>query len=60
MPDSPFPSLRQEIQNYLRSCEHLLSIPAASHNPPFTSEELQIMNYYGAEMAKMVGHIAKM
>jgi hypothetical protein len=60
MPDSPFPSLRPEIQNYLRSCEHLLSIPAASHNPPFSADELQIMNYYAAEVAKMVGQLAEL
>jgi hypothetical protein len=62
MPGGPaFPSLRQEVQNYLRSCEHLLSVPAASHNnPSFTSDELQIVNYYAAEVAKMVGQQAKL
>ena len=55
-----FISLRQEVQDYLRSCEHLLSVPAASHNPPFTSDELQIVNYYAAEVAKMVGQQAEL
>lgn len=53
------PPLRQEVQNYLRSCEHLLSVPAVPHNPPFSPEELQIMNYYTAEVAKMVGQLAE-
>ena len=59
MPGSSVPPLRQEIQNYLRSCEHLLSVLAASPNPPFTSEELRIMDYYAAEVAKMVGRLAE-
>ena len=59
MPGAVFPSLRSEVQNYLRSCEHLLSVPAAPNNPPFTSDELQIVNYYAAEVAKMVGQQAE-
>ena len=58
MPGSPpFLSLRQEVQNYLRSCEHLLSVPAASHDPQFTEDELQIVNYYAAEVAKMANQL---
>jgi len=56
---SPLPILRIEVQNYLRSCEHLLSVPAAPHNPPFTTDELRIVNYYVAEVAKMVGQLTK-
>ena len=59
MPGIPFPSFCPEVQNYLRSCERLLSIPAASHNPAFTPDELRIMNYYAAEVAKMVGQLSK-
>jgi hypothetical protein len=59
MSGSPLPPLRQEVQNYLRSCEHLLSVSAMPHHPPFTTDELQIVNYYAAEVAKMVGQLAK-
>ena len=59
MMNPTFPSLRVEVQNYLRSCEHLLSVAAAPPYPPFTPDELLIVNYYVAEMGKMVGQQAK-
>jgi len=59
MSDSPLPTYRKEVQNYFRSCEHLLSVPAAPHNPPLSTDELQIVKYYVAEVARMVGHLAK-
>lgn len=59
MSESALPRFRHEVQNYLRSCEHLLSVPAAPHNPPFTPDELHIINYYAAEIAKMVGQLEK-
>jgi hypothetical protein len=59
MPGCSVPPLRQEVQNYLRSCEHLLSVPAATHNPPFSPEELRIMDYYAAEVTKLVSQLAK-
>jgi hypothetical protein len=59
MSDVGMPPLRKEVQNYLRSCEHLLSIAATPTNPSFTREELQIMNYYVGELARMVGQLAK-
>jgi hypothetical protein len=58
MSASPLPTFRKEVQNYLRSSEHLWSVAAADH-PPFTAEELQIVNYYAAEVAQMVGQLAK-
>ena len=55
-----FLPFREEVQTYLRSCEHLLSVPAVPHNhPPFSPDELEIMNYYAAEVAKMVGRLAE-
>jgi|KBSSwiStaDraftv2_1062776.scaffolds.fasta_scaffold154937_4 hypothetical protein len=54
------PPLRSEVQHYLRSCEHLLSVPAAPNNLPFTEDELLIMNYYSAEVSKMVGQLAEL
>ena len=59
MPESPLPHFRQEVQNYLRSCEHLLSVRAAPHNPPFSPEELQRMEYYAAEVDKMLDQVTK-
>lgn len=56
---SSFPSFRPEVQDYLRSCEHLLSVPVAPHNPPFTEEELLVVNYYAAEVTKMLGQLAE-
>jgi len=51
----PHPSLplRPEVQNYLRSCEYLLSIAATSPHTPFSEEERQLMNYYVAEVARI-------
>ena len=59
MSESLHPYFCKEVQTYLRSCEHLLSIAVASPNPPFSPDELQIVNYYAAEMAKMVDQLAK-
>ena len=60
MSDSLLPPLRPEVQNFLRSCEHLLSVPAVPHNPPFSPNELLMMNHYAAEVTKMVGELAKL
>jgi|SRR5262245_672273 len=49
------PPFRQEVQNYLLSCERLLSVPASRENQPFTPDELLIVNHYVAEVSKMVG-----
>jgi hypothetical protein len=59
MSEFPLPHFRKEVQNYLRSCEHLISVPAAPHNPPFTPAELQIMEYDAAEVVKMLGQVTK-
>ena len=59
MSDSPLPPLRKEVQNYLRSCEHVLSVPAVPHDLPFSPDEVQIMKYYVAEMGKMLGQLTK-
>ena len=57
MSESP---LCKEVQDYLRSCEHLLSIGANTLNPPpFSTNELEVVNYYTGELAKMVGQLAK-
>jgi len=47
-------AFRYEVQNYIRSCEHLLSIDATPYNPPLTIDELQMVEYYVEEVAQMV------
>ena len=52
MPDNPVFAYRREIQDYLRSCEHLLA--AAITSTPFTQEELAMVGYYAAEIQKIL------
>jgi len=35
-------------------------VPAVPHNPPFSPNELLMMNHYAAEVTKMVGELAKL
>jgi hypothetical protein len=53
MSDSPYPSMRREIQDYLRSCERLLAAALQPNHPPFSKDELDMVAYYGDEIAKM-------
>ena len=43
---------RVEVQNYIRSCEHLLCARIVSVSLPFTADEGRIVNYYAAEVAQ--------
>jgi hypothetical protein len=52
MADNPVFRYRQEVQDYLRSCEHLLS--AATTPPSLTEEELAMIGYYVAELQKLL------
>jgi hypothetical protein len=52
MPSNPVFTYRREVQDYLRSCEHLLA--AASAPPPLTQEELAMVQYYVAEVQKIL------
>ena len=52
MPDNPFFAFREEVQDYSRSCEHLLA--AATTPPPFTQDELAMITHYVAEVQKML------
>ena len=49
----------KEVEDYLRSCEHLISVPVASHQPPFSPDELAMLKYYAAEVVKMLGQLTK-
>ena len=49
MSESAYPP-RREVQDYLRSAERLL---AAVLDQAFSKDELDIVEYYGGEIAKM-------
>lgn len=49
----PLP-IRKEVQDYLRSCEHLLGIAAAPSNPQFSEDELHIIAFYMEELTKIL------
>ena len=59
MLESPLPTFRKEVLNYLQSCEHLLAVPVAPYYPPFTQDELQMVDYYAKEVAQMLAQLAK-
>jgi hypothetical protein len=54
MSDAELPPLRKEVQGYAYSCEHLLSSAGMRDSAPFSVDELQIINYYADEVAKML------
>jgi hypothetical protein len=49
---SYFSSYCAEVQDFLRSCEHLLAA-AHVHNQHFSEEELQMVESYAMDVAKM-------
>jgi hypothetical protein len=51
MSDNPVLAYRREIQEYLRSCEHLLAAAATSS---FSEDELAMVRYYAADLQKIV------
>jgi hypothetical protein len=50
---SPLPSVREEVQDYLNACEHLLAAMTPM-SPHFSKEELELMEYYASEIAEKV------
>lgn len=56
---SPVLQFREEIVNYLRSCEHLISVSAVPHDPPFSPDEREIVEFYATEVAKMLDQTEK-
>ena len=50
---SAFPSMRKEVQDYLRSAEHLLAAAVTPNAPPFSEEELELVEYYAMEISKL-------
>ena len=53
MSDSAYPPIRREVQDYLRSCEHLLAAALQPNHPAFSKDELGMVAYYGDEIAKL-------
>jgi hypothetical protein len=51
MSDNPVLAYRKEIQDYLRSSEHLL---AAATTSQFSEEEQAMVGYYAAEVQKIL------
>jgi hypothetical protein len=49
---SYFSSYCAEVQDYLKACEHLLAA-AHLHKRQFSEEELQMVESYAMEVAKM-------
>jgi hypothetical protein len=54
MSKSPVLKFRAEVVTYLRSCEHLISVSAVPHDPPFSPDEMEIVKYYATEVVKML------
>ena len=52
MSHRPIFDYRREVQDFLRSCEHLLA--AAASPPSFTEEELGMIGYYTAQLQKLL------
>ena len=52
-------SYRKEVQEYLRSCEHLIAAALQLNHPPFSPEELEMVEYYAVEIAKMHAVLSK-
>ena len=47
-------SLRKEVKEYIRSCEHLLSDATLPTAAPFSPEECGSIEYYSAEVSKLI------
>jgi hypothetical protein len=56
MADAPLPSVRSEIQDYLRCGERLLSAALTADHVPFSSEE-GIVEYYAVELLKLIPRV---
>lgn len=50
----PQPFFRKDVQAYIRGCEYLISVASTQDSPPFTEDELQVIEYYADELAKVL------
>ena len=55
MSEAPFSAFREEVQRYLRSCEHLI----AATPPLLSPEEWAIVKFYVAEIEKILAASTK-
>jgi hypothetical protein len=53
---SALTSVRQEVQDYLRATEHLISAMASDDNPRLTETERNMVEFYTKELAQLVAH----
>jgi hypothetical protein len=52
-------SLRKEITDYSRSCEHLIFAANSRDAAPFTQDEIDWISYYAAEMTNLVDQLVR-
>jgi len=52
----PFSGFSKELLDYTRACEHLIgeSVKRSNQFNHFSEEELQLVNYYAEEVARLV------
>jgi hypothetical protein len=51
--------LRKEINDYSRSCEHLIYSAASGDATPFTQDEIDWISYYASEMKNLADQLAR-
>jgi hypothetical protein len=45
---------RKDVENYVRSCEYLISVASVPNSPPFSKEEHRLLERYTEQMAKLL------
>jgi hypothetical protein len=50
-------SLRKEVKDYSRTCEHLISAAASPDSIPLTQDEMDWISYYTAEMTNVIDQL---
>jgi hypothetical protein len=50
---SQLPSVRNEVQDYFRSCERVLTASKAL-TPPFSKEEMELIEFYVSELSSEI------
>jgi len=59
MSDSPLLSFRSEVRDFLRSSERLIAATVTSNDSPMTKDEREIVEYYLAEIGKILTPLDK-
>jgi len=59
MSDSPLLPFRSEVRDFLRSSERLISAAVTSNGSPITKDEREIVEYYLAEVGKILTPLSK-